>query len=45
MLNLQFHADAADFQIPALLYAQHYAETNRNPDGKMTKNLIDFYGK
>ncbi len=45
MLNLQFLADAADFEIPALLYAQHYAETNRNVDEEMTKKLIDFYGK
>jgi len=44
MLNLQFKADATDFEIPALLYAQHYAETNRNPDAEMTQKLVDFYG-
>ncbi len=32
MFNLQFQADASDFEIIALLYAQHYAETNRNLD-------------
>lgn len=44
MLDLQFHADASDFEIPALLYAQHYAETDRRPDEAMTRNLIEFYG-
>ena len=44
MLNLQFETDASDFEVPALLYAQHYAETNRNPDKDMTKRLFDFYG-
>jgi len=44
MLNLQFEADASDFEVPALLYAQHYAETNRNPDEEMTQKLIEFYG-
>jgi len=45
MLNLQFEADASDFEVVALLYAQHYAETNRNPDKEMTKKLFDFYGE
>jgi len=45
MLNLQFQADASDFETPALLYAQHYAETDRNPDAEMTANLTGFYGK
>ena len=45
MLNLQFEADASDFEITALLFAQHYAETNRNPDDEMTKKLFDFYGE
>jgi AhpD family alkylhydroperoxidase len=44
MLNLQFHADASDFELLALSYAQHYAETNRNPDSEMTANLCGFYG-
>ena len=43
MLNLQFNADANEFESMALLYAQHYAETNRNPDEEMTKKLFDFY--
>jgi AhpD family alkylhydroperoxidase len=43
MLNLQFKADASDFELMALLYAQHFAETNRNPDKDMTDKLIDYY--
>ena len=43
MLNLQFDADATDFELPALLYAQHYAETNRNPDEEMNANLRKHY--
>jgi AhpD family alkylhydroperoxidase len=44
MLNLQFQADAAEDEIPALLYAQNYAETNRKPDPEVTANLIQHYG-
>ncbi len=31
LLNLQFGAGADDYETPGLLYAQHYAETNRKP--------------
>lgn len=44
MLDLQFKADASDFEVSGLLYAQHYAETNRNPDKEMTEKLLEFYG-
>ena len=44
LLRLQFHADASDFELTGLLYAQHYAETNRNPDREMTEKLVEFYG-
>lgn len=44
LFQLQFHADANDFELQALLYAQHYAETNRNPDQEMTDNLLKYYG-
>ncbi len=44
MMNLQFHADAEEFELMALLYAQHYAETNRNPDAEMKQKLMDYYG-
>lgn len=43
-VNLQFQADASDFEITALLYAQHYAETNRRPDPDMSRRLVAFYG-
>lgn len=44
MLNLQFQTDASENEIPALLYAQNYAETDRNPDTEISKKLFDFYG-
>jgi len=44
-LELQFNTIASDFEINALLFAQHYAETNRKPDDEMLKSLFDFYGK
>ncbi len=44
MMNLQFQADAEEFELMALLYAQHYAETNRNPDAEMKQKLMDYYG-
>ena len=45
MLNLQFQAGATDFETPALLYAQHFSETDRAPDDEMTRRLFDFYGE
>jgi AhpD family alkylhydroperoxidase len=45
MMKLQFQADAMDFELMAMLYAQHFAETNRKPDPDMTKRLFDYYGK
>lgn len=44
LFKLQFHADASDFELQALLYAQHYAETNRKPDQEMTDKLLEYYG-
>lgn len=43
MKNL-FQTDATEFELNALLFAQHYAETNRNPDREMTDKLFTFYG-
>ena len=45
MLKLQFKANATKFEMLALLYAQHYAETNRKPEKEMTEKLTEFYGK
>ena len=45
ILSLQFHANATEFETMALLYAQHFAETDRNPDAAMTNKLFDYYGE
>lgn len=45
MLNLQFQADASDFETLALLYAQHFAETDRQPEEDMTQKFKEFYGE
>ncbi len=44
-LDLQFQTDASDFESLALLYAQHFAETNRQPDPHMTRRLVAYYGE
>ena len=44
ILDLQFHANASDHEIPALLYAQNYAETDRRPDREVRDRLFDYYG-
>lgn len=43
ILKLQFKADASDFEILGLLYAQHYTETNEKPDAEMTDKLFEYY--
>ncbi len=45
LLNLQFETNANEYEVLALLYAQHFAETNRKPDADMTKKFVDFYGE
>ncbi|MEA3451456.1 MAG: carboxymuconolactone decarboxylase family protein, partial [Bacteroidota bacterium] len=45
LLNSQFNVSSLEEEIPALLYAQHYAETNRNPEPTMKRDLVEFYGK
>ena len=45
MLNLQFQADASEFEVPGLLYTQHFAETSRNPEPEMTISFEEFYGR
>lgn len=44
LMLLQFEADADDNELTALLYAQHYAETNRQPDPALTDRLYATYG-
>ena len=45
MLNLQFNTDASNYHTLALLYAQHYAETDRKPDKEMKDKLFNYYGE
>lgn len=45
MFDLQFEASASEHELPALLFAQHYAETNRNPTPEMVTRLDEFYGE
>ncbi len=45
MLTLQFTVHPDNYETVALLYAQHFAETNRQPDETMTKKLYKYYGK
>ncbi|MBN1253389.1 MAG: carboxymuconolactone decarboxylase family protein [Bacteroidales bacterium] len=45
LLNLQFNLQTSEYETVALLYAQHYAETNRKVDKEMQESLINFYGE
>lgn len=45
LIKLEFQTSASDYELNALLFAQHYAETNRNPDPDLLKKLFDFYGQ
>ena len=45
MMELQFNTVATDFELNALIFAQHYAETNRKPDKEMLGGLFEFYGE
>ncbi len=44
ILDLQFHANASEKEIPALLYAQNFAETDRKPDREVSRRLFEYYG-
>lgn len=44
MMNLQFEADASDFELTALLYAQDFAETNRKPNADTENIFYQYYG-
>lgn len=37
--------DVKEYEKPALIYALHYAETNRNPDSDLKNELFEFYGE
>lgn len=42
---LQFDAQADEFELPALKYAQHFAETGRHPDPEETAAFVNYYGQ
>ncbi len=45
LFNLQFDLSAGEHELPALSFAQHYAETNRNPDPEQRARLDEVYGE
>lgn len=45
MLDLQFKTNSSEYELLGLLYAQHYAESNRKTDREMEQKLLEFYGK
>lgn len=45
MMKLQFHTNASVSEVNALLFAQHYAQSNRNPDPEMVNQLFTHYGE
>lgn len=45
LINLQFGTAVSDYELTGVLFAQHYAETNRNPETEIIKKLYDEYGK
>jgi len=45
LLTLQFHTVVSEWELNALLYAQHYAESQGKPDAEMTASLTEFYGE
>jgi len=44
LLNLNLDSEIPEQELNALIYAQHYAESNGKPNPIMTQNLFDFYG-
>ena len=44
LFQLQFDTEANDFELPALKYAQHFAETGRHPDARETAAFVSYYG-
>lgn len=44
LFQLQFDTEADAFEIPAMMYAQHYAETGRKPDPEQTAAFVKYYG-
>lgn len=44
IFSLQFDTEADNYELPALMYAQHYAETGRNPGPQETAKFVAHYG-
>ncbi len=44
LLNLQFGTSVTDYELTAILFAQHYAETDRKPEESMLQKLYNEYG-
>jgi AhpD family alkylhydroperoxidase len=46
LLNMDLNGkSSSDYELTALMYAQHYAETERNPKPEMAQCLYDEYGR
>jgi len=45
LLALRFEKNNQEDELPGLLFAQHYAESNREPDTEKKQALIQFYGE
>ena len=44
LLKLQYHEEVSEEERGALLFAQHYAQSNGNPDPEMVQRLFERYG-
>lgn len=44
LFQLQFETKAEAYELPALMYAQHFAETARHPDAQETAAFVSYYG-
>lgn len=45
ILEFSEYGNCNEEELVALTFAQHYAETNRNPNREILKNFIRYYGK
>lgn len=45
LMRLEFQTNAGESELTAILFAQHFAETNGHPDPEMLKKLFDYYGE
>ena len=45
IMDMQFGTSAEPYEMTALVYAQHFTETNRNPDPDMEEKLLSTYGE